>query len=267
MPEFEVHFDWAPFETLDQLALLARQDYNLGGAGDWFGEFRGGLYGFNARLLGVRLQYFEVHAWLPRIRTPTDTEYHLASILFHMDSALECLSFALNAFGWAVLPSEFRDVTDPKALTFINPRDILGKPNRNPKRAPPPGYAKIFPTLQAEWQAQERLITNICDLHDVSKHRRTIFVGGQLRSDPPDRFYEELGIPERAFFWPPMAEIILQREPKLPRGKRTFSSVRPTELLEALVPSFAALIKNSGAAVLTDAQANVHLKEKQFRGQ
>jgi len=34
VPEFSVHFDLAPFEALDQLALLARQDYNLGGTAD-----------------------------------------------------------------------------------------------------------------------------------------------------------------------------------------------------------------------------------------
>ena len=34
MPDFAVHFDAEPFESFDQLALLARQDYNLGGTGD-----------------------------------------------------------------------------------------------------------------------------------------------------------------------------------------------------------------------------------------
>ena len=67
MPEFSVQFDLAPFEELDQLALLARQDYNLGVAGTWFGEFRGGLYGFYARLYGVQQHYFAVHAWLPLV--------------------------------------------------------------------------------------------------------------------------------------------------------------------------------------------------------
>jgi len=67
----------------------------------------------------VQQHYFEVHAWLPRVRIPTDIEYHLASILFQMDSALECLTFALNAFGWIVMPLGFRDVTDAKALKRI----------------------------------------------------------------------------------------------------------------------------------------------------
>ena len=265
MPEFSVQFDLAPFEELDQLALLACQDYNLGGASTWFGEFRGGLYGFYARLYGVQRHYFEVHAWLPRIRIPIDTEYHLASILFHMVSALECLTFALNSFGWIVMPAGFRDVREAKALKEISPRDILGGATQTPMA----GYQKVFPTVQGAWQNEAQLIAQVRDLHDVSKHRRTIFVGGQARSDPPDGFFEALGFPEdagrRAPLWP-MAEIILKDDPKLPAVHRTPKAVRQGELLEDLVPSFAALIKTTGTAALGDAQANVPLKEKRLRG-
>ena len=268
MPEFSVQFDLALFQALDQLALLARQDYNLGGAGDWFGEFRGGLYGFYARLYGVQRHYFEVHAWLPRLRIPTDTEYHLASILFQMDSALECLTFALNSLGWVVMPAGFRDVTDAKALKRISPLDILGDAAKTPPIAPLPGYQKVFPTIQGAWQNDAQLIAQVRDLHDVSKHRRTIFVGGQGRIDPPDGFFETLGLPadagHRALLWP-MAEIILQHDPKLPAVHRRPKAVWQGELLEDLVPSFAALIKATGTAALGDAQANVPLKEKRFR--
>ncbi len=269
MPEFSVHFDLAPFEALDQLALLACQDYNLGGAGDWFGEFRGGLYGFYARLYGVQRHFFEVHAWLPRVRIPTDTEYHLASILFQMDSALECLIFALNSLGWVVMPDAFRDVTDATALKRISPLDILGDATKTPPIPPLAGYQTVFPTIQGVWQNEAQLIAQVRDLHDVSKHRRTIFVGGQARSDPPDGFFEALGLPEdagrRAALWP-MAEIILKDNPKLPAVHRTLRSVRQGELLEDLTPSFAALIKATGTAALGDAQANVPLKVKRFRG-
>ncbi len=268
MPEFSVQFDLAPFEALDQLALLARQDYNLGGAGDWFGEFRGGLYGFYARLYGVQRHYLEVHAWLPRARIPTDTEYHLSSILFQMDSALECLIFALNSLGWVVMPAGFRDVTDAKALKRISPLDILGDATKTPPIAPLAGYQTVFPTIQGAWQNEAQLIAQVRDLHDVSKHRRTIFVGGQARFDPPDGFFEALGLPEdagrRAPLWP-MAEIILKDDPKLPAVHRTPRAVRQGELLEDLVPSFAALIKTTGTAALGDAQVNVPLKENRLR--
>jgi len=274
MPDFAVHFDAHPFESLDQLALLVRQDYNLGGTGDWFGAFRGGLYGFYARLYGVQRHYSEVHTWLPRVRTPAETEYHLASILFQMDSALECLIFALNALGWAAKPSGFWDVTDARTLRRIGPLDILGDPTRTPPLAPKPGYTTIFPSLQASWQSQEPLLAQIRDLHDVSKHRQTIYVGGQGRLDTPAGFYESLGIPEESSHREdlilrtllcPAAEIILKPDPKAPSLQRLAQPVRQRDLLEDLVPSFADFISNSGAAALADAQAKVPLKERQFR--
>ena len=269
LPEFSVQFDLAAFEALDQLALLACQDYNLGDAGDWFGEFRGGLYGFYARLYGVQHHYLDVHAWIPRVRIPTETEYHLASILFQMDSALECLTFALNALGWVVISTGFREVTDAKALKRIGPLDILGDPTKIPPVAPMAGYKQVFPTIQGAWQSESQLIAQIRDLHDVSKHRRTIFVGGKARTDPPEGFYESLGLPEaaarRALLWP-MAEIILQDDPKSPSHHRTPKAVRCRQLLEDLVPSFAALIRTSGTATLKDAQMSVPLKERKLRG-
>lgn len=268
MPGFSVQFDLSPFEALDQLALLARQDYNLGGTGDWFGEFRGGLYGFYARLYGVQRHYSEVHAWLPRARITAETEYHLASILFQMDSALECLVFALNSLGWVVMPAGFRNVTDAKALKRISPLDILGDATKTPLVAPLVGYQTVFPNIQKVWQSEAQLIAQVRDLHDVSKHRRTIFVGGQARLDTPDGFFEALGLPEnagsRAPFWP-MAEIILKDDPKLPVVHRIPKAVRQGELLEDLVPSFATLIKITGMVALGDAQANVPLKEKRFQ--
>jgi len=275
MPDFAVHFDSEHFESFDRLALLVRQDYNLGGTGDWFGEFRNGLYGFYARLYGVQHHYSEVHAWLPRVRIPTETEYHLASTLFQMDSALECLTFAVNALGWAAMPSGFRDVTDEGALRRISPLDILGDSTRPTPDRPQPGYASIFPSFQVLWQSQVRLIGQIRDLHDVSKHRRSIFVGGKRRLDSPDGFYESLGIPEESSnredsilrtLLSPEAEIILESDPRSPSVHRVARPVGQRDLLEHLVPSFAEFINSSGAAGLADAQTNIPLKERQFPG-
>ncbi len=97
-------------EDLDQYALLARQDYNLGKKNDWFGYFRGGLYGFYARIYGVRLHYKDIYSWKFEVHHPV--EYNLSSILFNMDSAIECFVFCLNALGYAALPSSFRNVGD-----------------------------------------------------------------------------------------------------------------------------------------------------------
>ena len=127
MTSYVLTFDSTAWDELDEFALLACQDYNFGNASDWFGCFRGGFYGMRSRLRAIQQHYFKVHAWLPVPRILADAEYHLATALFHMDSAVECMTFALNALGNSVAPGAFRDVTDDKALRRILPVDILGK--------------------------------------------------------------------------------------------------------------------------------------------
>src|SRR2546426_1428341 len=112
--QFVLNFDLGPCKELDEYALLARQDYNFGDRGSWFGDFRGGLYGMDHRLAAVNRHYLEVHTWIPVPRHIADAEYHLSSILFNMDSAIECFTFALNALGYSAFADEFRDITDPK---------------------------------------------------------------------------------------------------------------------------------------------------------
>jgi len=232
--------DTKAFNDLDQFALLACQKYNLSNEPDWFGPFRGGLYGFYARLRGVQLHYRALHDWFPpRIHDPTDTEYHLSSVFFNMDSAIECLTFALNALGFAVLPKEFKDIGDHKQLSNIAPHNILG----NRKKTPPlPGYEKIFPGFQNYWKQNQELLERIIELHDVSKHRTTIYQGGQLNDEPPTGFFESLGgASPKSGVWifSPHKEILLMTEPKLPRAQRTRSSLDNHETLEELVPKFA----------------------------
>ena len=128
-----------PFEKLDEFALLACQDNNLGNTPNWFGCFRGGLYGFYGRVFGIGEHFRLLHEWLPpRPRLPQDTEYHLSSTLFDMDSAVECLTFAFNALGFAALPEGFRDTTEPKSLMRISPKDIHEMS----------GYKNVYPNLQ-----------------------------------------------------------------------------------------------------------------------
>ncbi len=192
--DFILPFDLRPLEKLDQLALLASQDYNHGNSGNWFGCFRGGLHGIQARIWAAQKHYYEVHAWIPAPRIFAHAEYHLASIFFNMDSTIECMTFALNALGNCVAAADFRDVTDERALRRISPLDILGDKGRKPPVPPLPGYGKYFPSLQAHWQNCRTFIQLIADQHDVSKHRETIFQGGQLRDDAPSGFYESLGV-------------------------------------------------------------------------
>lgn len=45
------------FEALDNFALLAVQQYNLGDRDDWFDNFRGWFYGFYARITNVQTHF------------------------------------------------------------------------------------------------------------------------------------------------------------------------------------------------------------------
>ncbi len=57
MPDLTLNFDRLGGKQLDDFALLARQDYNLGKRNDWFSHFRGGLYGHYSRLTGASIHY------------------------------------------------------------------------------------------------------------------------------------------------------------------------------------------------------------------
>ncbi|HUW94746.1 MAG TPA: hypothetical protein VMW58_03095 [Anaerolineae bacterium] len=268
MSDFLLTFDLAPYHRLDRLALLACQDYNLGNVTDWFGSFRGGLAGLESRTYGVQTHFRLVHAWLPTRRSPLETEYHIASIFFNMDSAIECLAFALNALGFAVAPKCFRDVTDERQLTKIAPWDVSGRPTGVPPRQPLDGYKLVFPALQAHWQANRGLLDTIVEQHDVSKHREHIFEGGMARLDPPVGFYEALGIADdkakQHEYWP-MAEIILREAPKRARGSRTPQSAgESVVLLETVSKDFCDFINQSGWKALEDAVSNIHLPYTDF---
>lgn len=267
MSDFYLKFDLQAFEELDQFALLACQQYNYGNENDWFGAFRGGLYGSYARIHGVVTHYYAVHAWMSKPRFPAETEYHLASIFFNMDSSIECITFALNALGFCAAPELFRDVTDAKALRRVSPYDLIGRDGGNATSQPLFGYAGVFPSLQEHWMNNSGMLSTIFEQHDVSKHRETIFSGGMMRNDPPPGFYESLEISDdpsvRALFWP-MKEIILRSEPKTPHAKRVPRAREEQVLLEDVVPRFRDFVVETGIQALADAKSNVELKVKQF---
>ena len=267
MTDFDLPFNLSNYERLDQIALLACQSYNLGNSNEWFGAFRGGLYGFHSRIHGLITHYLTVHAWLPAPRIPSETEYHLASIFFNMDSAIECLTFSLNALGCAVAPNTFRDIANEKALRQISPKDILGDPTLTPPRQPLSGYNTVFPKLQSHWQNNRKLLSLIIEQHDVSKHRETIFTGGMSRLDPPPGFYEALGIgndpADQSNYWP-MAEIILRKDPKGVRVDRKHQEVTDSVHLETVASDFCLFINKSGEYLLHDAIAHIKLSHNEF---
>lgn len=87
--------------------------------GNWFFTFRRSMSGVTSRLYGLSRHYEGVHEWYMRFPHPTiEIEYHVASILFSMDSAIECFTYALNALGNGIEPTAFHDVTDAGALSI-----------------------------------------------------------------------------------------------------------------------------------------------------
>lgn len=265
---YVLDFDLLSFHKLDDFALLACQKYNLQNDTDWFGTFRGGLYGFYSRIHGIAVHYQLVHNWIARQRSPIETEYHVASVLFNMDSALECLIYALNALGYAASPGNFRDITSRKELSQITPRDVLGMPRAEPPKDPlMKGYSEIFPDTQKHCVSNCSLIQTVVDLHDVSKHRRTIYIGGMLRSDPPLGFYESISISgdrNKEALYQPSAEINLQPNPKLPKANRTPAERHECPTLEGLTSEFVSFIYKLGQFALADAKANIELPHKEF---
>jgi hypothetical protein len=268
MSGFHLNFDLQAFHELDEFSLLARQEYNYGNKNGWFGAFRGGLYGSYSRIHGVVTHYDEVHAWVPKPRPPRETEYHLASIFFNMDSAIECITFALNALGFCAVPTSFWDVSETSAIRSVSPFDILGKDDANPPRPPLGGYAKIFPSVQSYWKSCKKILFVIFEQHDVSKHRETIYMGGQLRLDPPPGFYESIGLSDdssQRTLFSPMKEIILRHEPKTPHAKRVSQPRENLALLEELVPQFRDFILGTGLLALKDAKQNINLRVNEFK--
>lgn len=266
MPKnYRLKFNLSSVKDLDGFALLAVQKYNLGDKGDWFGHFRGGLGGFTARIAGVQIHYLKVHSWNLDI-IPHPVEYHLTSILFNMDSAIECLVFALNALGYITDSDKFHNVTDEKELRRISPVDILGKSDEDPSGILP-GYDVYFPTLKNYWHENRDLIKIILENHDVSKHREAIYKGGKYNLNPPPGFFKKLGIEKNKglqFLCSPMEEILLLPEPKKPRHQRNTVAYEDTYKLEEITERFCEFINMSVEYALKDAQENIKLNHYDF---
>jgi hypothetical protein len=262
--EYTLAFDLSSYEALDGFALLADQKYNLGDRGDWFNHFRGGLYGLYARVLGVQINYHAVHSWalpVPFMDSIQRAEYHLSSILFNMDSAIECMVFALNALGYIKGSTQFLDVTNEQKLKKISPQNILGKPSQKWWYGLK-GYDTYFPSLKSYWHQNRDLILTIFEQHDVSKHRQAIFTGGKMRNDPPLGFFEKLGIESdevRKSFVSPWEEIILTPQPKTPWRQRQPKEYKDIDKLENIAERFCTFINMCGVKALEDAKSNIKL--------
>lgn len=264
MPDYNLKIDLSNCEKLDRFALLVDQPYNLGDKGDWFGCFRGGLYGMYARIYGVQFHYKLLHSWESRLTQIRQVDSHASSILFNMDSALECFTFALNGLGWIVEDSLFKNILSESDLRKINPINIVGLQNR----LPVPGYSKYFPQFQNHWINSKQLIEKIIEHHDVSKHRESVLTGGQLRRDPPPGYEGVLEIEGKKIPHSPFLifqELHLATSPKLPSALRANSKREDIDTIEVLVPKFMEFMEISFRLAYEDSVANIKLPEPQFR--
>src|SRR4030042_4215991 len=97
-----------PLKNLLKVAIKAEDKF--GNRGYWSTYFNKAIDGIKARILGLKNHY----ANLQSINKPDildgsgmynfiELDHHLSDILFNLDSAIECLVFALNAFGYGVM--------------------------------------------------------------------------------------------------------------------------------------------------------------------
>jgi hypothetical protein len=262
--KYSLLFDCQPFIDLDKFALLSDQEYNLGDKDSWFLYFRGGLIAFYSRIYGIKLHYQAVHAFgIASANQQIATEYHIANLFFNMDSAIECLIFTLNCLGYAASPDNFIDIKDEIRIKKIQPNNIWGKEKEVVK-----GYRLIFPNLFEFMVSQKTLYESIRDQHDVSKHRKTIFMGGSSRLDVPDEIWKELGLEnnkEAQVLYAPFEEIILDPMPKshISDEKREMNS--KAIKIETIVPDFVDFINKCGEKAIIDSKNEIHLNFNMFR--
>jgi hypothetical protein len=236
----EGYWEW------DGLGLLACQSWNYGNANNWFYSFRAGLNGFHARMAGAEHHYTAMHAWLPRPRPPKETEYHLA---------FECLVFALNALGYAIKREGFRDTGDDGGLRRIGPTDLLGDARKGTR--PLPAYVNFYPKTVALCGASRSLLEVIFEQHNASKHRHMIYVGGDMRTDAPEGFWETLNVAdENRNEFLPVHDVILDNDILLPLHKRKPESDEEFPYFEDLAECFFHLIGAMGETIVDDTQSN-----------
>jgi hypothetical protein len=265
--DYLLKFNLSSYEALDEFALLAAQKYNLGDKYDWFGNFRGGLYGFYARITGVQIHFKAVHSWDFSIKTSKIVDYNLSSVFFNMDSTIECLVFALNALGYIADSTKFIDITDEKKLRTIKPSNLIGSPPTY-SNGFISGYEIYFPFLKKYWRESLELLETVFEQHDVSKHRSTTYQGGKFRNDPPSGFFEKLRIKDdeaKQISFYPMAEIYVVPQLKVPRLKRKPVKLEDIPILEDIAEKFCTFINVSGTKALEDAKNSIKLTYDEFK--
>lgn len=248
---FELPINFALFHELDRTARETAKPANFGDRVHWELQWASALLAVRSRCFAVERRYEELHGWVPRLGCIEETETHVATILFSMDSAIECFAFGLNAVGNGIAPKGFLDCTSRNALRSVKPAIVIGEKGTKPA----PGFAAVFPSLQAHWIAERAFLSQLADCHDVSKHRCCAGLAGRFRSDAPPGFFESLGLsptsPERAHFMP-RAEVLLDADPKTPWSPAKSPRREDCIVLETLCLQFRSFIETSATLATAD---------------
>lgn len=253
---------------MDTAGVRAAED--LDDFGNWFLSYRGGYFGLMSRIQGLGRHSESLHTW--KMATSFQMHEHdIAVMLFCMDSAIECFVFMVNALGNAAEASAFRDIKSENDLRHIVPADIIGSRTSKPL----PGYRKFFPDTQDYWLSKAELLRLIFENHDVTKHRQQVSLNATSRLDPPRGFFESLGLPQDPLIRalrgpaPPLAEVRLPRNPKLPNDEKPKSSDAWTTL-EAIEKELHEFLSKSFCLTVGDAKRTIRLNGpiiRQRRGQ
>ena len=258
---YELDYDRTPFWRWDHLGLTACQKANYGNARNWFYPFRSGLNGFHSRMSGAAHHYQMIYAWLPQARWPKEFEYHISTFFFHADSALECLTFALNSLGYGIFGDGFLSVSDERSLRQISPNLMLDGLGGRRAPASATGFNRVFSKTKALWRSNISLIELVFEQHDVSKHRHTIYDGGSMRTDAPAGFWDLVQVEEsdRPRFFP-MKEVILGNDLRKPLEKRRHQEIEEWVYLEDIAAEFFDFISKTGHSILEDSTINIPIK-------
>jgi hypothetical protein len=99
-------------------------------------------------------------------------------LFFGMDSSLECFAHAVNALGYLLRPTEFFDITSDAKLKQISPANLLDPPTkRNAGQSAYEPCVRLFPKICEYWAGNRKLLGEIIDYHDATKHRHSVVIG------------------------------------------------------------------------------------------
>jgi hypothetical protein len=253
---YELHFRDDIIQALDEIAQKACHSESYGNDDNWLLSFRMGKIGLYARLMGVRSHFEYTHS-IPNDQV--SIEYHVGCCLFCMDSAIECYVYMLNALGYGVNNNQFRSIRDAKQLRKIDPLNVIGDPEKHKTRIVS-GYNLYFPRLKSYMRSKRLLVNIIMELHNVSKHRRSVFAGGNRDVDMAKKMSELTNTDvSDTILLAPYKTIITENDP---RSLYSSTFRRKSISFEKLVINFTRFINKCFTETLFDVKTNIDLSPK-----